>query len=96
MQGGLVSSLQQVLPIVVAFMVLIALMLLFRVSRSVWLIVAMAGELIGLMFNIIVLISPMALQSVSVVLPLWRIASLVFAAGLLGYAIEASKKVSVR
>jgi len=96
MHGGLASGLQMLSPIVVTLMSLAALLLLWRASRSVWLIVAMAGELVGLMFNIVVLISPMALQDISAIYPLWRICGLVFAGGLLGYAIEVTRKVSVQ
>jgi hypothetical protein len=96
MQGGLVSGLQLLSPIVVTLMVLTALTLLWRVSRSVWLIVAMAGEIAAFAFNLVIVIAPAAAQSMSPFFPLWRISALVFAGGLLGYAIETSRKVSVQ
>ena len=96
MQGGLVSGLQLLLPIVVTLMLLTALALLWRVSRSVWLIVAIAGEMAAFAFNMVITIAPATAQGMSPFFPLWRISSLVFAGGLLGYAIETSKKAFAR
>ena len=96
MQGGLVSGLQLLAPIAVTLMVLIALALLWRMSRSVWLIVAIAGEIAAFAFNIMIVIAPDVARSMSPLFPLWTIAALVFAAGLLGYAIETSRKAVIR
>jgi hypothetical protein len=93
MHGGLISGLQLLAPIAVTLMVLIALALLWRASRSVWLIVAIVGEIAAFAFNIVIVIAPEAARSISPLFPLWTIAALVFAGGLLGYAIETSKKV---
>jgi hypothetical protein len=96
MQGGLIPGLQLLAPIAVTLMVLIALALLWRMSRSVWLIVAIAGEIAAFAFNIVIVIAPGVARSMSPLFPLWTIAALVFAGGLLGYAIETSRKAVIQ
>ena len=96
MQGGLVSGLQLLAPIAVTLTVLVALALLWRMSRSVWLIVAIAGEIAAFAFNIVIVIAPGVARSISPLFPLWTFAALVFAGGLLGYAIETSRKAVIQ
>jgi hypothetical protein len=96
MHGGLISGLQLLAPIAVTLMVLVALALLWRASRSVWLIVAIVGEIAAFAFNIVIVIAPEVARNMSPLFPLWTMAALVFAGGLLGYAIETSKKIFVQ
>jgi hypothetical protein len=82
------SMLQQIAPIVIALIVIAALALLWRQSRSIWLIVAIAGELAGLVFRFAISVVPDLMRSMPMFLSLWSLTALVFAVGLLGYAIE--------
>jgi len=94
MQGGLMQGLQSLAPIVMALMVLAALALLWRRDRSVWLIVAIVAELAGLVFRGVLVVAPDFLRTAPMFYALWTLSSLVFAAALLGYAIEATQRRS--
>ncbi len=84
--------LQQAAPTVIALIVIAALALLWRTSRSIWLVVALAAELVGLVFRFAVSFMPDLARSTSVFFTIWSLSALVFAIGLLGYAIEQSQK----
>jgi hypothetical protein len=92
MHNGLTQTLQSLTPIVMALMVLTALALLWRKSHSVWLIVAIAGEAIGLIFRGVLFVTPELMRTMPLFFSLWTLSSLVFAAGLLGYAIETTQR----
>ena len=92
MQGGLTQGLQSLAPIVIALMVLAALALLWRRDHSVWLIVAIVAELVGLVFRGVLVAMPELMRSTPMFFAVWTLSSLVFAAGLLGYAIEATQR----
>jgi hypothetical protein len=92
MAGGLIQGLQALAPIVMAVMVLIALALLWRRDHSVWLIVAMIAEVAGLLFRGALIVAPELAQSTPLFFTVWTLSSLVFAAGLLGYAVEATQR----
>jgi hypothetical protein len=85
--------LQQAAPTIISLLILAALALLWRASRSVWLVVAVIGELVGLAFRAAVSFSPDILRSMPMLLTLWSLSSFVFAVCLLGYAIEQTQKV---
>jgi hypothetical protein len=86
------SLLQQIAPIVISLIVIAALALLWRTSKSIWLLVAIVGELAGLVFRAAFSFAPDLARSMPMLLSLWSMAALVFAAGLLGYAIEQGQK----
>jgi hypothetical protein len=92
MQGGLIQGLQSFAPIVMTVMVLIALALLWRRDHSVWLIVAMIAEVAGLLFRGALFLAPELAQSMPLFFTVWTLSSLVFAAGLLGYAVETTQR----
>ena len=86
------SLLQQVAPTVVSLMIIAALALLWRGSKSVWLLVAIVAELAGLVFRAAFSFAPDVARSMPLILTMWSLASFVFAVGLLGYAVEQSQK----
>jgi uncharacterized membrane protein YGL010W len=92
MPGGLIQAMQSLAPIVMAVMVLIALALLWRRDKSVWLIVAMIAEVAGLLFRGVLFVAPGLAQSTPLFFTVWTLSSLVFAAGLLGYAVETTQR----
>ena len=87
------TLLQQAAPIVISLIILAALALLWRPSRSIWLVVAVVGEIVGLAFRFAVSFMPDLTRSSSMFFTLWSLSAFVFAVGLFGYAIEQSQKV---
>jgi hypothetical protein len=87
------SLLQQIAPVVISLIVIAALALLWRTSKSIWLLVAIVAELAGLVFRAAFSFAPDLARSMPMLLSLWSMAALVFAVGLLGYAIEQGQKV---
>jgi hypothetical protein len=85
--------LQQAAPTVISLIIIAALALLWRTSRSIWLIVAVIGELVGLVFRFAVSFSPELTRSMPMFFTLWSLSAFVFAVGLFGYALEQSQKV---
>ncbi|HEV7489871.1 MAG TPA: hypothetical protein VGO25_03635 [Rhodanobacteraceae bacterium] len=92
MQNGLISGLQSLAPIAMSLMLLVALAILWRKDRSVWLIVAIVAELAGLLFRGVMFLAADAVQRTPVFFSLWTLSALVFAAGLLGYALEMNQR----
>jgi hypothetical protein len=91
-QNGLFSGLQSLAPILISVMVLAALAILWRKDRSVWLIVAIVAEVAGLVFRGVMFIASDVAQRMPVFFSLWTLSALVFAAGLLGYALEMNQR----
>jgi hypothetical protein len=90
--NGLPVTLQSLFSLLIPAMVLAALVLLWRRDRSVWIIVALAGEAIGLVFRLALVVAPGIVHTAPILMSAWTLSALVFALGLLGYAIEASGK----
>ena len=86
------SMLQQIAPIVIALIVIAALALLWRSSKSIWLIVAIVAQLAGLVFRATISMVPDLARTMPMFLSLWSLSALVFAVGLLGYALEETQK----
>jgi len=84
--------LQQAAPVVISLIILGALALLWRSSRSIWLIVVLVAELVGLVFRLAISFAPEVTRSMPMVFTLWSLSGFVFAVGLFGYAIEQSQK----
>jgi len=94
MDGGLNSILQSLGPLVATLMIAAALIMLWRRSRSVWLIVSLVAELVSLAFRGVIAVAPELPRSAPLFFTAWLLCSLIFAAGLLGYAIETTQKSS--
>jgi hypothetical protein len=92
MDSGLSSLLQSIGPLLATLMIAAALIMLWRVSRSVWLIVSLVAELVSLGFRGVIAIAPDFARSAPFFFTVWLLCSLAFAAGLLGYAIETTQK----
>jgi uncharacterized membrane protein YoaK (UPF0700 family) len=92
MDGGLNSVLQSIGPLLATLMIAAALIMLWRQSRSIWLIVALVAELVSLVFRGVIAIAPDFARSAPLFFTVWLLCSLIFAAGLLGYAIETTQK----
>jgi hypothetical protein len=92
MDGGLNALLQSIGPLLATLMIATALILLWRQSRSAWLIVSLVSELVSLGFRGVIAIAPEFARGAPFFFTVWLLCSLVFAAGLLGYAIEATQK----
>ena len=84
--------LQSLGPLLASLMVLAALAILWRRSRSVWLIVALVAEIAALAFRSVVIAFPDLTHGAPLFFALWMLCSLVFAAGLLGYALEMNQR----
>ena len=80
-----------VLPILCAFAVLVALIILWRARHSIWLIVAMAGTVLDLVLYIQRMIVPGLYQVFAYLFLVGLLAVMLFAVGLLGYALETKK-----
>jgi hypothetical protein len=85
-------ALQSLFSLVIAAMVLAALALLWRRDRSAWLVVALGAEAVGLAFRFVLIVQPDLVRSAPLMFSAWTLSGLVFAIGLLGYAIEVSGK----
>ena len=92
MENGLTQMLQQMAPILIALLTLAALIILWRKHRSVWLVVAIVADLVGLAFRGVLFAMPDIIQSKPAFFSLWTLASLTFAAAFLGYAIETAQR----
>ncbi|MBA8883684.1 hypothetical protein [Dokdonella fugitiva] len=90
--NALSPSLQSLFSIIIPALVLAALVLLWRRDRSAWLVVALGAEAVGLLFRFALTLMPDLLHSAPLMLSAWTLSALVFAVGLLGYAIEVNGK----
>lgn len=90
--NALSPTLQSLFSVVIAAMVLAALVLLWRRDRSVWLVVALGAEAVGLAFRFALIALPDLVRSAPMMFSAWTLSGLVFAVGLLGYAIEVNGK----
>jgi hypothetical protein len=85
-------ALQSLFSVVMSLMLLLALALLWRRDRSTWLVVALVGEAIGLAFRVALTVVPGIVQTAPMLFSVWTLSALVFALGLLGYAIETTSR----
>jgi hypothetical protein len=92
MQGGLIGSLESLGPIAASLLVLAALFLLWRRQNSVWLIVAIVAEALGLAFRGVLAVAPDFVRTTPLMFTLWMLAGIVFAIGLFGYALEVTQR----
>jgi len=90
--NALSPALQSLFSVVMSLMVLLALALLWRRDRSTWLVLALVGEAIALAFRIVLVVVPDVVRTAPMLFSLWTLSALVFALGLLGYAIETTSR----
>lgn len=88
MNGELFQQVVAMLSGLGGVLVAVALFLLWRVSRSPWLIVALVAELISLGFRALMFVAPELMQSMPLLYSLWSLCAIITAIGLLGYAIN--------
>jgi uncharacterized MnhB-related membrane protein len=89
---NLFGGLQSLTSVLMGLMVLAALVLLWQRDRSVWLIVAIVGEAVGLVFRGALIAAPDLARSMPQLFSIWSFTALVFAVGLLAYAIERTSR----
>ena len=75
-------------------LVLVALFLLWSKSQSSWLLLALLGEGVSLLFRFALTVAPAVLGAIPMMPLIWSITGLLVAAGLLGFALEVSKRQS--
>ena len=80
------------LPILCTIAVLAALIVLWRTRHSIWLVVAMASSVLEILLRIQQTIAPGLYQVLPYLFLLWHLAAVMFAAGLVGYALESARK----
>jgi hypothetical protein len=90
--NGLPVMLQSLFSLLIPAMVLAALVLLWRRDRSVWIIVALVGEAVGFVFRLALVVAPGIVHGAPMLMSAWTLSALVFALGLLGYAIETTSR----
>jgi hypothetical protein len=90
--NALSPALQSLFSVVMSLMLILALALLWRRDRSTWLVVALVGEAIGLAFRIVLTVVPDVIHTAPMLFSVWTLSALVFALGLLGYAIESTSR----
>ena len=81
-----------ILPILCAIALVVAVIMLWRKHRSMWLIVAMIGLAIEIVLYILNSVVPGVLQVFPMVFLVWQLVAVLFAVGLLGYAIETTRR----
>ena len=81
-----------VLPILCTIAVLVALIILWRARHSLWLIAAMVGSVLDLLLYVQRMIVPGLYQVLPYLFLVGQLSTLLFAVGLLGYALETKKR----
>jgi len=94
METGLFPLLQTIAPLASSAMIIVALVMLWRRSRSVWLIVALVAEIAGLLFRGAMAVAAGLAQGTPMFFTIWTLCYLIFAAGLLGYALEVNPRAT--
>jgi hypothetical protein len=92
MDPHLMQLLQAASSVFAGLIILAALVVLWWKSHSPWLLLAVAGEGISLLFRLAFSVAAAVMTSIPILLMFWSITGLLTAAGLLGYAIDESNK----
>ncbi|HEY2345093.1 MAG TPA: hypothetical protein VGH80_04335 [Xanthomonadaceae bacterium] len=92
MDAHLMQVMQAATGLVGGLMMIVALFVLWNRSPSGWLLLALAGEGVSLLFRLAFSVVPGMLAGVPAILMVWQACALMVAAGLLGYALEAPAK----
>ncbi len=88
----MMMGLQSLVSLAVTLMMLAALVLLWRNSKSAWLIISIAAEGVSLLCRGALFAAPELFSSTPVLSSVWTLSGLAFATGLLGYAIETTQR----
>jgi hypothetical protein len=92
MDQHVLEVVQKAASVLSGVVVFAALLLLWWKSYSPWLLMALLGEGVSLLFRLAFAVAPGALSANPMMLLVWPFTGLLVAAGLLGYAvIEASR-----
>ena len=83
---------QSAASVFTGILMLVALFLLWSKSKSTWLLLALAGISISLLFRLAYAVVPTFLSIAPMMPLLWSVTGLLVAAGLLGYALDESKR----
>ena len=94
MDQHLMQILQAASSVFAGLIMLAAFVLLWWKSHSPWLLLAVAGEGISLLFRLAFAVAAGAMTAFPMLLVFWSLTGLLTAAGLLGYAIDESNKRS--
>jgi hypothetical protein len=73
-------------------MIVVALFLLWTKSKSPWLLLALVAEGVSLLFRLVYMVGASLLGMTSLFALIWQAAGLFVAAGLLGYALDETRK----
>jgi hypothetical protein len=87
-------TVQAMASVLSSVLVLVALFLLWSKSQSTWLLLALLGEGISLLLRFALAVAPAALSAIPMMPLIWSVTGLLVAAGLLGFALEASNRKS--
>jgi len=92
MDQHLMQILQAASGVLGGLIMLAAFVLLWWKSHSPWLLLAVAGEGISLLFRLAFSVAAASMTAIPFLLMFWSLTGLLTAAGLLGYAIDESNK----
>jgi hypothetical protein len=84
--------LQMAASVLGGLLIALALFVLWSKTQSGWLLLALAGEAVSLLFRIAVAVVPTLLGSNPMFPLVWSVTGLLLAAGLLGYAFDEPKR----
>ena len=84
--------LQAVASVFGGILILVALFVLWNKSQSPWLLLALVGEGVSVLFRLAFSVAPTVLGAIPMIPLVWSITGLLVAAGLLGYALDESKR----
>ena len=85
-------TVQAMASVLSGVLMLVALFLLWSKAQSTWLLLALLGEAVSLLLRFAVAVAPSVLGGIPMMPLIWSITGLLVAAGLLGYALEASNR----
>ncbi len=92
MDQHMMQTLQASCSVLGAVLVLAALVLLWWKSHSPWLLLAVAAEGISLLFRLAFAVAASVMSASSILMLILPMTGLLVAAGLLGYAVDASNR----
>ncbi len=83
---------QSAVSLLTTLMVMAALFLLWWTSRSSWLLLSLAAEVVSLVFRLALVVVPESLSRMPLLYQVWSFCGVLMAVGLLGYAVMASTR----
>ena len=94
MDQRLMQILQVSAGVLAGLIMLAALLLLWWRSHSPWLLLAVTAEGVSLLFRLAFAVAASAITATPILPLIWAMTALLMAAGLLGYAVDASNRRS--